>query len=301
MAQNGILLIGGAALLVLLLAPGCVELLVVLYRINGFITGSLSQLGVVQHWWLHRATERGWVRKLSINGLGLVRTSGISISLCVVKFLEGGWITFLVTGLLIAGTFWIDRHYRQTREQLGRLDVLMEGRGVAKLAPRRRSPPEAAPQATDPQTRTTIVLASDFNGLGGHALPSVVRMLPNLYRNFVFAQVGVVDAGSFKGAAEVENLRRHAATEVERYATYRRGHDISSTGCFAIGKNVVEEATRLCEDSPRRFPNSQVIAGQSIFNDDSFLRRLLHNYTVFAMQRRFYCEGRAMLILPIRV
>jgi len=58
-AQNGILLMGGAALLVLLVTRGSVGLLVVLYSINVFITFSLSQLGMVRHWWSQRATSNG--------------------------------------------------------------------------------------------------------------------------------------------------------------------------------------------------------------------------------------------------
>ena len=63
----------------------------------------------------------------------------------------------------------------------------------------------------------------------------------------------------------------------------------------------MEEATNLCTGLRQRYPNSQFFAGQLVFKDDSFLTRLLHNYTVFALQRRFYREGWPLLILPIRV
>ena len=42
---------------------GSVDFLVVLYSINVFITFSLSQLGMVRHWWLERAVP-GWNRRL---------------------------------------------------------------------------------------------------------------------------------------------------------------------------------------------------------------------------------------------
>jgi hypothetical protein len=129
----------------------------------------------------------------------------------------------------------------------------------------------------------------------------VVRMFPRLYQNFVFAQVGVIDAGNFKGATEAENLRRHVSGEVERYAAYMRAQGFLAEGRFAIGTDVVEEAMNLCAEIIRRFPNAQMFAGQLVFKDDNFLTRLLHNYTVFALQRRFYREGWPMLILPIRV
>ena len=49
--QNGILIMGGAALATLVLSGGSVHLLVVLYSINVFIDFSLSQLGMLRHWW----------------------------------------------------------------------------------------------------------------------------------------------------------------------------------------------------------------------------------------------------------
>jgi hypothetical protein len=80
-----------------------------------------------------------------------------------------------------------------------------------------------------------------------------------------------------------------------------RAHGSAAQARFVIGTDVVEEATQLCAKITRQFPNSQIFAGQLVFPNDSFLTRLLHNYTVFALQRRFYREGWPMLILPIRV
>src|ERR1041385_5604167 len=70
--QKGILLMGGSALLVLLLTRGAVDLLVVLYSINVFITFSLSQFGMVRHWWNERRAEPDWKKKLAINGIGQI-------------------------------------------------------------------------------------------------------------------------------------------------------------------------------------------------------------------------------------
>ena len=99
--QNGVLLMGFAALLVILFTGASVNVLVVLYSINVFITFSLSQLGMVRHWWQERAHTPNWKKKLCVNGFGLLLTGGILISLCIVKFFEGGWVTLFVTGLLV--------------------------------------------------------------------------------------------------------------------------------------------------------------------------------------------------------
>ena len=72
--QNGILLMGGAALVTMVLTNGSVKYLVVLYSINVFITFFLSQLGMVRHWWQVRGKEDHWEKKLFINGLGMTLT-----------------------------------------------------------------------------------------------------------------------------------------------------------------------------------------------------------------------------------
>src|SRR5450755_3656214 len=55
--QNGVLLMGGAAFVLLFFTRASVNMLVVLYSINVFITFSLSQLGMVRHWWIERRKE----------------------------------------------------------------------------------------------------------------------------------------------------------------------------------------------------------------------------------------------------
>jgi amino acid transporter len=316
--QNGILLMGAATLVVLLLCGAAVDVLIVLYSINVFITFSLSQLGMVRHWWLDRAREPAWKRKLLINGFGLLMTGGILISLCVFKFFEGGWVTLLVTGILIAAAFGIKCHYQRTQNQLQRLDELVatagidacsvgavrqshRGTGSTLQQTAREDSCPASSSACNPAARTAVFMVNGFNGLGLHTLLAVIRMFPKIHQNFVFLQVGVVDAGSFKGAAEVENLRTHSRREVQRYAAYMRQRGFYTEAHFAVGTDVAEEAAKLCETVAQKFPEAQFFAGQLVFKDESLLTRWLHNYTVFELQRRLYQNGRPMFILPIQV
>jgi amino acid transporter len=295
--QNGVLLMGGAALLLLFFTTASVNMLVVLYSINVFITFSLSQLGMVRHWWLERRTEPDWRRKISINGFGLLLTGGILISLCVVKFFEGGWATLLVTGLLIAVSFWVKNHYRGTQKKLYRLNELV----AAALADDALTVVEKVPPPCDPNARTAVFLVNGFNGLGLHTLLAVVRMFPKVYHNFIFVQVGVLDAGNFKGAAEVENLREYSRVEVERFVGYMSRRGFYAEGHYALGTDIVDEAGKLCDHIAEKFPQATFFAGQLVFKDESLITRWLHNHTVFELQRRLYQTGRPMLILPIQV
>jgi len=295
--QNGVLLMGGAALLLLFFTTASVNLLVVLYSINVFITFSLSQLGMVRHWWLERAKEPKWQRKILINGVGLLLTGGILISLCVVKFFEGGWVTLLVTGLLIGLSFWVKSHYRGTQKKLHRLNELV----AAALADDALTVVEKPAPPCEPNARTAVFLVNGFNGQGLHTLLAVVRMFPRVYHNFVFVQVGVLDAGNFKGAAEVENLREYSRVEAERYVGYMSRRGFYSEAYHALGTDIVEEAATLCDRIADKYPQAQFFAGQLVFKDESLVTRWLHNHTVFELQRRLYQNGRPMLILPIMV
>ena len=295
--QNGVLLMGGAAFLLLLFTTASVNLLVVLYSINVFITFSLSQLGMVRHWWLERGKEPKWKTKIFINGIGLLLTSGILVSLCIVKFDEGGWATLLVTGGLVGVAFWVKNHYRQTQKKLYRLNELV----AAAMADEAVTAKEKPPIACNPNARTAVFLVNGFNGLGLHTLLAVVRMFPKVYDNFIFLQVGVLDAGNFKGASEVENLREHAEREVKRYTAFMGKRGFYTEAHFALGTDIVDEAAKLCDVIAEKFPQAQFFAGQLVFKDENIITGWLHNHTVFELQRRLYQHGRAMLILPIQV
>ncbi|HEX3627553.1 MAG TPA: APC family permease [Verrucomicrobiae bacterium] len=295
--QNGVLIMGFAALLVVLFTGAAVDVLVVLYSINVFITFSLSQLGMVRHWWQFRAHEPKWGRKIVINGMGLFLTGSILISLCLVKFFEGGWVTLLVTGVLIGVAFWVKRYYKLTQKKLKRLGDLVEA-ATAKddITTIIRQPPPR-----DTKARTAVFLVHGFNGIGLHTLLAVIRMFPKVYQNFIFVQVGVLDAGNFKGAREVENLQKHTQTEVDRYVSYIGRHGYYSESKIALGTDIVDEAEKLCKDVAEQFPQSQFFAGQLVFDDENRIGRWFHNHTVFELQRRLYQDSRVMLVLPIKV
>jgi hypothetical protein len=126
-------------------------------------------------------------------------------------------------------------------------------------------------------------------------------MFPGVFKNFVFVQVGVLDAGNFKGAAEVDNLRQHIGASNQRYVDYMHAHGLCAESITAVGTDVVQKASELAPQILERFPNAIFFGGQLVFRKETFYNRFLHNYAVFALQRRFYQQGLPLLILPIRV
>ncbi|MFI5357171.1 MAG: APC family permease [Opitutales bacterium] len=299
--QNGVLVMGVAALVMMLLTRGSVELLVVLYSINVFITFSLSQLGMVRHWWQERRTEPQWRRRLAINGFGLILTSSILVSLTIVKFNQGGWATLLVTGLIVGAAFAIKRHYGSVTAQLRRLDAIVEAAEIDTAAHTSAPVLPTASAGPNPKARTAILLVNGFNGLGLHTALHVPRLFGDTFKNFAFISVGAVDAGNFKGATDLESLREHTVAESERYAAWARAHGFGAATFVSIGQDVMGEVMHLAGEAKAKFPNSVFFAGQLAFATETRLTRFLHNYTALALQRRFFLANLPFVVLPIRV
>ncbi|MBI4831110.1 MAG: APC family permease [Candidatus Lindowbacteria bacterium] len=300
--QNGVLIMGIAALAMILLSGGSVRFLVVLYSINVFITFTLSQLGMVRHWWQSRNEVQNWPKKLLINGVGLVLTTFILISVTVIKFNEGGWITLFITGTLIVLAILIKRHYDNTFKLLRKLDdLVMVADSSEPVLPAEAVNGAKQGPKFDARAKTAVVLVNGFNGLGLHTLFGVIRLFGEGFRNFVFVQVGVIDAGTFKGTADIEHLDKHTKTEVKRYVEFMQRNGYYAEGFTSIGNDAVEEITKIATRILERFPNAVFFGGQLVFPNDSFLTRVLHNYITFTIQRRLYRQGIPFIIVPVRV
>jgi amino acid transporter len=299
--QNGILIMGGASIALIALTRGSVRILVVLYAINVFITFSLSQLGMVRHWWQVRSREKGWMRKLLINGVGLAMTLFILTAMVLLKFREGGWVTLGVTGALAAFFVKVRGHYGRVARMLKRLDALVpvtepsvplaeNGEGPGRRSVRRH-----------PKGKTAVIFVNGFNGLGLHTLFSVLKGFPGMFKNFVFVQVGVVDAVNFLGTEEIRTLEKGLETEAERYVRYMKRHGYFAETATAIGVDVVDEIVSLAVRLQKKNPSVVYFGGQLVFSKDSFVYRWLHNYTIFAVQRKLHFEAIPVVIMPIRV
>lgn len=297
--QNGILLMGAAAAGMMLFTGGSVRFLVVLYSINVFVTFVLSQLGMVRHWLRPYNRARGWQKKLAINGAALMLTAFILVAVIIIKFNEGGWITILVTGGLIVLALFIRRHYERTFRLLGRLDDLVKT--AERPGGKAPSAPDVSVPPCDPQAKTAVLLVNGFNGLGLHTLLNIFRLFGNTFANFVFVQVGVVDAGVFKGSDEIKRLEEKVRSDLDRYVAFMNRQGCYAEGVCAFGTDVAEEVVPLVEETLKRFPKSVLFGGQLVFPEETFLSRLLHNYTIFSLQQRFYHRGVPLVILPIRV
>jgi len=103
------LLCGG----VLILFGGVTDRLIPLYAVGAFLAFTLSQAGMVMHWFKNRGPS--WLKSALVNGLGALVTGITTCVVLVAKFVEGAWITLLFIPLTIVIFTVVRRHYHKVK------------------------------------------------------------------------------------------------------------------------------------------------------------------------------------------
>lgn len=290
--QNGVLSMGLAAALVLLYTRGAIETLLVMYSINVFMTFTLTQMGMVRHWWNKRGELPHWRRRFIVATLGTLVTGGILIATAALKFRHGGWITLLATGAMIGFCFMVRSHYRRVKRMMSSLDEVLTNLPL----PEPKEIPELAPDGP-----TAIVLVESYAGLGIHTLLSIQRMFPRHYKNFVFCSVGLVDSGQFKGVQDLQALEDKTRVDLEKYVNLAQRMGYYAEYRFTLGTDLIAELEAMCLDLIKEFRRPVVFAGQLVFQRENLFTRSLHHETAFSIQRRLQFTGVQVIIMPIRV
>ncbi|TAK36605.1 MAG: APC family permease [Chloroflexota bacterium] len=114
----GIVLLAAVSAVLVVIYQGSVTGLIPLYTVGVFLAFTLSQVGLVRHWWQLRDQERGWRRSAAINGLGAAATGVVMVVVAVSKFALGAWMVLVLIPILIALLWAIQRHYRTFEDAL---------------------------------------------------------------------------------------------------------------------------------------------------------------------------------------
>ena len=293
--QDGVMAMGLAAGAVLIGTGASVDLLVVLYSINVFVTFTLSQLGMSAHWWSVRKTERGWAHKLLINGIGCAFTLSILIITFTLKFHQGGWVTILITGALVAFCFMVRVHYDHVALAVQKLE--------ADILPKLYTANPVEPGLRDPDAPTAAVLVSGFNGLGLATMLQIEELFPKQFRNIVFIGVGEVDSSQMRSHEQIETLESRMTDDLQSYCDLAGQLGFHGEHRAGLGPDVVQELRIACSEVMNTFPHCVFFAGSLVFEDESegLIERFLHNHTAYEIQRWLQIQGRSLVILPVCV
>jgi amino acid transporter len=114
--SNGILFLSFSSAALIVIFQGDTHALIPLFAIGAFLAFTLSQSGMVVHWFKQRGGS--WGLKAILNGLGALATGTTLLVVIYSKFLDGAWITLLLIPLLLAMFFRISSHYRTVHKEL---------------------------------------------------------------------------------------------------------------------------------------------------------------------------------------
>jgi amino acid transporter len=301
--MNGVLLMGVSAIVLMAISRGSVALLVVLYSINVFITFSISQLGMVRHWWSERHKLGRWKRKLMINGAGFILTTFILVSVILIKFREGGWITLFITGLFIILAVAIRRHYYKIalRFKKIRLKAISDLHDALKYMVEPCDPEPYESLRYNPDAKTAIILVKGYGGTGLHTFLMINKAFKGIYQNFIFVRVGIVNSKVYQGSEELEHFKCQVKEDGKKYVTIANQFGYYGKSMWTIGTDAVDEVYLMVKKLVPIFPNSTFFGGQLVFSKMFFMSQLLHNHTIFSIQKRLFKFGLPIVIFPIKM
>ncbi|RPH95421.1 APC family permease [candidate division KSB1 bacterium] len=291
--QNGIILMGAAAVFFILYARGNISILIAIYAINVFVGFTLALLGMSKLWWTKRKGGGHWKRRFIICFTGFAVSAFMLVSMVSINFTKGVWLILFVTVALVALCFLIRRHYREVHEKVEKIDEILMTLSYGD-AP-------VAPQPLESNEPTAIILVEKYSGTGIHVMLNVQRLFGPRFKQYIFASVGAIDSGHFKGVDELVELESEVRKQAEKYVTLARSYGLKAEARTACAIDYLNEIEQLCLRLHRDFPNSVFFAARLLFWKDTFWSRLLHNETPLSLQRRLMFHGLQFVVLPVRL
>lgn len=291
--QNGVIVFGVAALIILLLSDGNVAWLVVLYSMNVFLTFSLSILGLCVYWWKHRHTaSRYWTIRLGFSLFAFCLSISILVMTLFSKFTAGGWVTVAITSTVIGLCLLTKKHYHMVFRKLQKIDRLLAPTPILSSEP-------LIP--LQPKEPTAVVFVSSHLGEGMHCLLWVKRMFPNQFKNFIFVSAGTVDVESYRGESTLKSMQEEVNLKLDYFVNFCRQHGLAAKAISVYGTDPSEQLTLASKEILKEFPGAIFFASKLVFEHDNWLTRFLHNETALSLQRRLHMMGAQLIVLPIKV
>lgn len=291
--QNGVIVFGIAALLILWLSGGHVSWLVILYSMNVFLTFSLSILGLCVYWIKQKVNASPyWLGRLIFSAFAFLLTFSILIVTMISKFRFGGWVTVVITSFVICICLLIKKHYTYVAKKLHAIDLLMTSTPL-------KTPKILA--SLQPNEATAVIMVGKHRGVGLHNLLWILRMFPEHFKNFLFVSIGIVDVESFSAKTQLTAMQKNTDEMLNYFVRYCQQRGLAAKGFTGYGTDPIEKLSDLSKKVIKEFPHSIFFASKLIFSKDNWITRLLHNETAVMLQRRLHLLGIQLVILPMKI
>lgn len=290
--QNGMLLFGGAALVLLFVTGGRVKTLVIIYSMSVFLAFTLALFALVKYFVSqHPRSTKAFLNIVTLSLATLVCAT-VLVMMTVTSFTAGGWIAVVMIGLLLWFCVTVRKDYRRCGAMLKKLDKDL-------YIPLQQT--VYAPVLPDAQHATAIILVGDSPGAAMHTLLTIKRMFKDHYKNFIFLSVAVVDAKTVVGRERIDALKNKQQQTLTYLTNFCYSRNIPALSVLQLATDPTEELASIATQLARLYPDNAFFATQLVFPSAGWIQLINHNKTALAIQRRLYELGLNMMILPVKV
>jgi amino acid transporter len=119
--SNGIILLSSCAGILAIIFKGEVNAIIPLYAVGVFTSFTLSQAGMVRHWFQGQTSN--WRASALMNGLGAFATLIVLFVIISTKFILGAWLVVVAIPLVVALFAAIHQHYQYVAQRLSIEDL----------------------------------------------------------------------------------------------------------------------------------------------------------------------------------
>jgi amino acid transporter len=151
---QGILVLAVLCGALLVIFKGVTDRLIPLYAVGAFLAFTLSQAGMVVHWWKARGPH--WGKSAFVNGLGAFVTGVTVVVVLVAKFTQGAWLTLLFIPATLILFRTVRRHYH---------NIALAAQCTVPMTPHKKGTPPIV-----------IVPLERWNSMSKHALEFATKL-----------------------------------------------------------------------------------------------------------------------------
>ena len=119
--SHGVYALTGLTAVLLILFGGVTDRLIPLYAIGALLAFTMSQAGMVVHWYRQVPEDKLRYWHMFVNGLGAIATGITLLVVLLAKFVAGAWVTALLIPALIALMVVVKRHYTRVKSEVAEL------------------------------------------------------------------------------------------------------------------------------------------------------------------------------------
>jgi hypothetical protein len=149
--------------------------------------------------------------------------------------------------------------------------------------------------------RTAIILVSGFGGTGLYTFLRILENFKGVYDNIVFVRVGILNSKIYRGTVELQNFTEQVKEDGKKYVKIANQFGLYGKSIWTIGTDPVDEVYRIVKRIRPKLSGATFFGGQLVFSKTFYLSKLLHNHTIFSIQKRFFKFGIPIVIFPIKV